>query len=395
MLAYLAACGMGLGHASRMLAVAKRLIDLGVKVVFSSYDKAADMIERSGYPCLRTRSVSYEVDEEGDVDVRRTLAKGPLNLYHFTRQLGDELYFTGTLEPHIVISDSRLSTLLAAKIQGMPALLVLSQLKVIIPVKQPSEEKLEAKGLVEEGLYKLLGRFWLLADEIMVPDFPPPYTVAKANLIDKPLPPRTRFVGPSIPVWPDEMPPRDEVREELGVKGKMVLASFTGVGREGKVLADVFLEEVSKRSLSDDVSIIVSRGSPAGSSQLEEVSKGVFVCDWIEERYLYMRAADAIVSHGGHTSVMEAMVFGLPALHLVRRTHTERLGNSRSAESLGVARTYVVGEDNEDLVSLLKWVLSDEAWNTAQELSKELVRFKGDREIALTALKLAKAGVAL
>ncbi|MCS7104661.1 MAG: hypothetical protein NZ954_03755 [Thermofilaceae archaeon] len=395
MLAYLAACGMGLGHASRMLAVARRLNDAGVKVVFSSYDKAADMIERSGYPCLRTRSVSYEVDEEGDVDVRRTLAKGPLNLYHFARQLGDELYFTGTLEPQIVISDSRLSTLLAAKIQGMPALLVLSQLKVIIPIKHPSKEKLETKGLVEEGLYKLLGRFWLLADEIEVPDFPPPYTVAKANLLDEPPPPRTRFVGPSLPVWPDEMPSRDEVREELGVKGKMVLASFTGVGKEGKVLADVFLEELSKRNLPDDVSIIVSRGSPTGSSRLEEISKGVLVCDWLQERYLYMRAADALVSHGGHTSVMEAMVFGLPALHLVRRTHTERLGNSRSAESLGVAKTYLVGGDNEDLVSLLKWVLSDEAWSAAQKLSRELIHFKGDEEIASRALKLAKAGVAL
>lgn len=390
MLAYLAACGMGLGHAGRMLAVAKRLVAGGAEVVFSSYGKAADMIEQSGFPCLRTRPVSYEVDEWGDVDVRRTVAKGPANLYRFTRQIGDELYFTGVLEPDVVVSDSRLSTLVAAKARGIPTLLVLSQLKVIIPVKQPTSRKLEAKGWAEEGLYRLLGRLWMLADEILIPDFPPPYTVAKASLLEAEPPPKVRFVGPALQAWPDEMPPREEVREELGVKGRLVVASFTGVGGEGKALLEEFLGRLVECAIPDDVTVLVSRGEPSGSPQLEKVGKGVYVCDWLPRRYLYVRAADALVTHGGHTSVMEAMVFGVPAVHVVRKTHTERLGNSLSAESLGVAKTFIVEEDSANLCSALAWSLSDEAWDTAQKLSRELLRFRGDAAIASAALARAR-----
>ena len=390
MLVYLAACGMGLGHAGRMLAVARRLAASGVEVVFSSYDRAADMIERAGYPCLRTRPVSYEVDEWGDVDVKRTVAKGPANLYRFARQVGDELYFIGVLGPNAVVADSRLSTLIAAKVWGVPALLVLSQLKVIVPVKQPTSRKLEAKGWAEEGLYRLLGRLWALADEILVPDFPPPYTVAKANLLEAEPPPKVRFVGPALQAWPDELPPREEAREELGVDGRLVVASFTGVGGEGRALMEEFLRALAECELPEDATVIVSRGVPSGSTQPERVGRGVYVCDWLPRRHLYVRAADALVTHGGHTSVMEAMVFGVPAVHFVRKTHTERLGNALSAEALGVARACLAEDGAGSLCSALAWALSDEAWSAAQKLSRELQRFRGDAAIAAAALARAR-----
>lgn len=391
MLIYLAACGMGLGHAGRMLSVARRLREAGADVVFSSYGRAAEMIERGGFRCLRTKPVSYETDERGDIDVKRTIAKGPANLYRFVRQVSDELYYLGTLEPNVVVSDSRLSSLLAAKILGVPVILVIHQLRVIIPVKNPTRARLSAKDLAEEGLRELLGSLWALADEILIPDFPPPYTVAKANALVDDLLPRARFVGPSPPLWPDELPSREEVRERLNIDGKLIVASFTGVSGEGRELCEAFLSELESCDLSEGVKVIVSRGIPSGSDRLEKVGRGVYVCDWLPERYLYVKAADALVTHGGHTMVMEAMAFGVPAVHVVRRTHTERLACSLSAEALGVARTHIVGEG--DLCSALRWVLSDEAWSTAQNLASRLGQYRGDRAIAGAALK--RAGAAL
>jgi len=61
---------------------------------------------------LRERPIEYEQNEYGEIDVRLTLAKGPRNFYSFIRQVGDELYFQGMLKPDLVVSDSRLSSLL-------------------------------------------------------------------------------------------------------------------------------------------------------------------------------------------------------------------------------------------------------------------------------------------
>lgn len=390
MLAYLAACGMGLGHAGRMLSVAKRLKSYGSEIVFSSYGRAVEMIRVNGYPCLKTREVSYEVDEHGDVDVRRTITKGPANLYRFVRQVGDELYYIGTLMPDVVVSDSRLSTLIAAKARMVPVILVLSQLRVIIPVKKPTNRKIKAKGLAEEALYRLLGRCWYTADEVMIPDYPPPYTIAKANILaeGEKLPPRVRFIGPVLPTWPDELPSKEEVRSKLGIKGRLIIASFTGVSGEGRALFECFIEEIKGCDMPSNVKIIVSRGDPSGSPALERLGGGVYVCDWLPERALYVKAADVLVTHGGHTTVLEAIAFGLPAIHMVKKTHTERLGNSLSAEALGVAKTHVVEEDAGTLCEKIAWALSDEAQEAASRLSSELIKYKGDYEVTKEALKL-------
>lgn len=392
MLAYLAACGMGLGHAARMLAVARRLRAAGAEVVFSTYGRAVKAVECSGYRCLAVRPVSYEVDEYGDVDVRRTVAKGPANLYRFARQVGDELYFTGVLKPDVVISDSRLSTLIAAKARGIPTLLAISQLKVLIPVKRPSPRKLRAKSLAEKLAYEMLSRCWFLADEILIPDYPPPYTISKANLLDEDaeLPPSVEFVGPMLPAWPDELPPREELREELGVEGRLVVASFTGLSAEGRAVLDGFLSALEGCDLPEDVEIVVSRGVPSSSPREERPGGRVRVYDWLPHKPLYTKAADALVTHGGHTSVLEAIAFGVPAIHVVQPTHTERLGNASSAERMGVARTYVLGSGSGALCEALRWALSEEASERARGLASMLKEYRGDEAAARKALAAAR-----
>ena len=392
MLAYLAACGMGLGHAARMLAVAKRLSAAGVEVVFSAYGRAVKAIEWRGYRCLEVRPVSYEVDEYGDVDVRRTIAKGPANLYRFARQVGDELYFTGVLKPDVVVSDTRLSTLLASKARGIPTLLVISQLKILIPVKEPSPRKLRAKSLAEKLVYKMLSKCWFLADEIMIPDYPPPYTVSRANVLDDDveLPPKVEFVGPMLPAWPEELPPRDEAREALGIEGRLIVASFTGLTAEGRAVLEGFLSALEGCTLPDDVEIVVSRGMPSGSPRGERLGRCVRVYDWLPDKPLYIKAADALVTHGGHTSVLEAIAFGVPAVHVVQPTHTERLGNAASAERMGVARTYVLSSRPSALCEALRWALSDEALEAARDLAERLREYRGDEAAARRALEAAR-----
>jgi len=100
-----------------MIAIAKESsIDSRIanKYCFSTYGEAVKLIEKNNFRYLRERPVEYEQNEYGEVDVRLTLTKVSRNFYSFIRQVGDELYFQGTLKPDPVVSDSRLSSLLAA-----------------------------------------------------------------------------------------------------------------------------------------------------------------------------------------------------------------------------------------------------------------------------------------
>lgn len=393
MLVYLAACGMGLGHAARLMAIARRIAGRA-EVVFSTYGRAVQAVEESGYRCLKVRPISYEVDDEGDVDVRATIARGPVSIYSFLRQVGDELWFTGILKPDVLVSDSRLSSLVAGKARGLPTILIINQLKVLIPVKRPSPPKLRAKGLVEKLAYRVLRRGWNLADTILIPDYPPPYTVARANVLDEDveLPPKVRFIGPVLNPWPEELPPKEEARRQLGLSGRLIVASFTGVGGEGSVILDSFMKLLPLCPLPEDVTVVISRGVPSARPRVERLGERVYIYDWLPNRALYVKAADALVTHGGHNSVLEAIAFGTPALHMVQPTHTERLNNSRSAEALGVARLYVLGEDPERFCSALLWCLGDEAREKAEGLGATLAGYRGDVEAGKLILSLGRRG---
>lgn len=400
LLIYYGVCGMGLGHAARAVSIARRMWELSggdrLRIMFSSYGEAAEVLEGEGLRCLREKPVVYGQNELGEVDVRLTIAEGPKNIYNFIRQVGDELYFQGVLKPTAVISDSRASTLIAARIRGTPAFLVINQLKVVIPVKRYSRAKVRAKSLAERVLLKILRYTWSYAGMIFVPDFPPPYTIASGNIPDKgEMQDNVVFAGPILPRWPEELPPRGRIRAEMGLGDvKLVVASFTGIRSEREYLSSRFIEEMKryKEELErENVKVVVSLGDPERREIKETIGSNVVVRGWIEDKHYLLKAADLAVTHGGHTSVLESIVYGIPSLHIVNAGHTERIGNARSAEALGVAKMLTLGEEcwRPGMIyrKLLECLNDSEMRANAAGISSKLSSFKGDFTVARRVLE--------
>jgi len=47
---YFGVCGIGLGHAGRCVPIAKKLMDEGAEILFSTYRDAVAYIEQEAYP---------------------------------------------------------------------------------------------------------------------------------------------------------------------------------------------------------------------------------------------------------------------------------------------------------------------------------------------------------
>ena len=399
-LVYFAPCGIGLGHAYRTLTVAKRLINLlsDVEVVFSTYGEAVDLIKKYGHRCLVERPVSYLLNEEGELDLRLTLARGPRNLYNFLRQIGDEIYFQTMLNPNLVLSDSRLSSLIAAKIRKCPSFLVINQLKIILPMKK----RAKAKNVIERVMLNFFDTSWSHSEKIFIPDFPPPYTISHGNIPengDLEVLDKVVFVGPLLPVWPNELPERKIIRERMNLdRERLILASFSGLEKERESLISYLLKSLSacKDVLKrENVKIIISGGDVPSHSfdkYFKNVKEIVEIRGWIENKHQLLKASDVAITHGGHTSVIEALIYGIPAIHVINPGHTERYSNALSAERLGVARALIANKTNvTDLCSLLIEVIYDkDMYRRVSTLSKKLTRYRGDMKIASILVKKLK-----
>ncbi|MDQ3909034.1 MAG: hypothetical protein M3232_01340, partial [Thermoproteota archaeon] len=170
--AYFTPYGVGLGHASRLLMVADQLKQEGTNVQFSSYGEAVSYISIRGFKCTAVSPVEFAWSMDGGFSVKESIANIPVWFANLSRQLNQETRNMAECNPSIVLSDSRLSPLMAARLLKVPSVVMLNQIKLLL---SPRLHNLMASRIFENVMAEFLGSMWAMADRVLVPDLPPPY----------------------------------------------------------------------------------------------------------------------------------------------------------------------------------------------------------------------------
>jgi UDP:flavonoid glycosyltransferase YjiC (YdhE family) len=341
---YFAPCGIALGHAGRCIPIAKTFRKRGHSVFFSTYGEAVDFVKKAGFPVEGVPPIKVFEKEDGAFNFRRTLSIGPKSLLIFARQTGAELNLIEHFKPDLVISDSRLSTVLAARMRRIIPVLMLHQLRVMIPHTKPITRKYkqDIKGYVERLGLEVLGSLWKLSKVIIVPDFPPPYTIAKANVVPSyQYIKKLRLVGPIIPKYPSELPPAEEIKKELGFDDRpLIFAAMSGTLAEKRLIAGRLAKIFDE--FPDRYNIVVTRGlsdlrTSNGTGDSGPSNKRLRVHNWVDDRYLYLKACDLLLTRGGHNTVAEAIYYGKPMVVIPTPAHSEHQGITESLVKMNLA----------------------------------------------------------
>src|SRR5919112_336373 len=180
-LAYFAPYGVGLGHASRLLMVADHLRREGIKIQFSSYGEAVSYVSMLGYKCATVSPVEFAWSMEGGFSVKDSIANLPIWFANFSRQVNQETRNILRCNPDVIVSDSRLSPLMAARLLKVPSIVMLNQIKLLL---SPRLRDLVAPRIFENVVGEFLGSMWAMAERVLVPDLPPPYPLSAHNIWD-------------------------------------------------------------------------------------------------------------------------------------------------------------------------------------------------------------------
>jgi UDP:flavonoid glycosyltransferase YjiC (YdhE family) len=343
---YVAPCGIGLGHITRCEPIADALVSQGAEVVYSTYSDGLDYARRRGLPTLPTVPIGFKAKEDGTVDFKMTAATSgfSLGVRRFLKQLTAEIRNIKRFKPDVVLSDSRVSSLIAGKLMGVPVALILNQFRVEI-VKKPSAKKISP---VERLFFLIVNIFWLFfrtflggvwarSDLMLIPDFPAPYTISASNLaIPRRYKKKVKLIGPIVSDEPRERPSGGALNGSLFFASRkpLIYAAISGPKTERTVLADLLLE--SLRRFPSEYEVVASRGEPNGSSA--PVRDGnLTVYDWVEDQYELLEASDVVVSRAGHGTIMKAIMLGKPMILIPVPDHTEQYGNAKRASKLGLA----------------------------------------------------------
>jgi len=343
---YVAPCGIGLGHIARCEPIADALSARGADVVYSTYLDGLEYARKKGFRTLPTVPIGFKVKEDGTVDFKMTAATSgfSLGVRRFLRQLTAEIRNIKRFRPQVVLSDSRASSLIAAKLLGVPVALILNQFRVEI-VKKPSAKRIR---LVDRLFFLIANIFWIFfrtflggvwarSDLMLIPDFPAPYTISASNLtIPERYQKKVKLIGPIFPAEPSGLPPRGTLKASLffAWRKPLIYAAVSGPKMERSVLSGLLSHSLSR--FPSEYEVVLSRGDPNGASA--PVREGnLTIYGWLENQYELLRASDLIISRAGHGTIMKAIVLGKPMILIPIPDHTEQYSNAMRACSIGFA----------------------------------------------------------
>jgi UDP-N-acetylglucosamine--N-acetylmuramyl-(pentapeptide) pyrophosphoryl-undecaprenol N-acetylglucosamine transferase len=363
---YLAAFGSGMGHASRMATLAEELLAAGDEVEFSSSGEVTSWLEAKGYRCNDVPLVDVAFNEAGAFSATETLKRSPLLLGRLCRQVQREVGNLGRFAPGVVLSDSMVSTVAAARLMGVRSVAILNQLRLI---SSPRTPKMIGQ-LLAGGSITVVNALWEFCDEILVPDLPPPYTISERNLWNAgSASSRARYIGFLTP------------RGDSGPRGDELLDGWRAEKRRRKVFWQIsgppptrghFLAKAleAAKALEGEYLFVITAGDPGGGTTPTAVPGG-YLYQWCSTPRAFVDSCDAVVSRAGHVSISDYILRAKPCLLVPIPSQTEQIGNAFKAEKLGFAVVVDESELSPERVAEALRKLSEEVYGRrAQEMRR-------------------------
>jgi UDP-N-acetylglucosamine--N-acetylmuramyl-(pentapeptide) pyrophosphoryl-undecaprenol N-acetylglucosamine transferase len=375
--AYFAPYGVGLGHASRLLMVADYLRQEGINIQFSSYGEAASYVSMLGYKCATVSPVEFAWSMEGGFSVKDSIANIPVWFANFSRQVNQETRNMLGCNPDIVVSDSRLSPLMAARLLKVPSVVVLNQIRLLL---SPRLRDLVASRIFENLVAEFLGSMWAMAERVLVPDLPPPYTLSAHNVWHIGSASRKlEYVGFASP---RPQTNREQVIKTTNMLGldrsrPLVFVHISGPVQTRPAFLKVAVETAKR--LDPKIQFVISAGKPGGISYPRRIGRLSWYYEWCPVRDEIFAASDLLVLRGGHVALSQAIQFGKPVVTVPIENHGEQLGNCAKMEELGAGvMLHPKRLRSDQLADAIEKVLGDSHYNKkATELQRLAERLNG------------------
>ncbi len=317
---YFSVSSEGYGHSSRALAIARQFKP--GDILLASYSYALERIRSYDYPSVEVSQEVKFVGSEGHFDVGKTILSNPARALGLNQIVQEEMDIIKRHGISLVVADGRIAPVLAAERLDIPCIVLTNQ-SAFYPFFERDSALVKLFGRSFEWVMKL----WLSsAEEILIPDFCPPYTICLPNLSDNyQVKKRTRFVGPLV-AWTAE-----EITAIPKSSANPLVVASLGGHEYRRPLFDAVVD--AARRMSNVDFIIIS------SFATQNAPHNVQIHPFVKEAAPYFKAADLVITQAGHSTAMELLTLGKPSLIVPDSQQIEQENNARRMAEMGVSLT--------------------------------------------------------
>ncbi len=360
---YLSISSEGYGHSSRAIAIAKEFPKN--EVLIGSYSYAYERLLKAELPCVKVPQEYKLMGNEGSFDVGKTIFQNQSSFLTLNQMVADERDIMINEGVTLVVADGRIAPVIAASRLGIPCLVLTNQSDFYPFFAHDS------------ALVKLFGRsfeWWMRswlssADEILIPDFYPPDTVCLMNLSPSfHVKKRTHFLGPLVPWTRETVVP---VVRPHGYEAYVVVSLGGHSYRRPLLNAVLAIASQFPHVYFDLLTSLPTFQLPPNVNHRGHV----------QDCAPMFKAADCVITQAGHSTAMELITLGTPAVIVPDMLQSEQNNNAHRMAELGMALpvTYEQLQSNPAvLAKSLQAVLSNGRFRRhAEQLAQKSANIHG------------------
>jgi hypothetical protein len=361
-----------MGHATRSLEIARFLPPPEFDVLFSSSGQGLTHFRAVGEGARTEASPPLDVEwtADGGFASKSVLPRFPYMFNDFLRQLAFERGTMARFNPDLVISDSKLSVVLAAWSKSKPVVTMLNQFKVLFPPRFRNRS-----GRVYEDIAgEALGLMWSLSDKVLVTDLPPPFTIGEENLSGLSMARVIEFTGFTVPRVRVEERRVEKAKSSLGLDSRPVVL-FPISGPE--VTKGAFVQVVLRagRELARRYNLVISMGVAGGSTEPRKLAGGGWIYEWCPVKDELFELSGVTVARAGLSTIAQCIDRLKPSILVPIRNHPEQISNAEKFGRLGLGA--VIRSERltpEKLVELVDSCATDPSYRRRLEVVSAVSR---------------------
>jgi UDP-N-acetylglucosamine--N-acetylmuramyl-(pentapeptide) pyrophosphoryl-undecaprenol N-acetylglucosamine transferase len=307
---------IGLGHATRDIAIAEKLKQIvGNDILFITGGAAYELISREGFQALNLyRSPHFAVDA-GKLRYRFVWLMRYIIYYKRCKKIAENVIKEMSCKYPVIVSDEDFASIAVGQNIILKCILIYDILESpICSNKDKIGETHFTSGPLHIFEKKINGSLHDLinkCDKVIIPDF----GSNKANLV---------YVGPIVREIKSD---RNRLRRNLGLTRKTILVCAGGTDA-GRYLIQKSLEAYEKLKKRFDTDLILV----SGPNLKLNVSGQFHNLGFINNLHEYIYASDLVISLAGRSTIDESNVYGTPGIFIPIKNHFEQ---ERNAIKLG------------------------------------------------------------
>jgi UDP-N-acetylglucosamine--N-acetylmuramyl-(pentapeptide) pyrophosphoryl-undecaprenol N-acetylglucosamine transferase len=280
---------IGLGHATRDIAIAEKL---NADILFVSGEGAANLLTRKGYNVLDVYRPRKFAVESGELKHSFWWLMNYYSYYKKCKEIAK-----GILDRHsgLIVSDEDFASIAVGE--------EMSRSRVLITDITETHFTTGAAAVIEKKMNKTMQKMMERCDFVIIPD----NGEDSGNVV---------HVGPIVREVSAE---RDTLRKRFGFTRKTIVVSVGGT-EAGRYLIDKIIEAHSRlRGRIDSELVIVS-----GPSLVLPDSPDYRNLGFIENLHELICAADLVISLAGRSTIDESIAYGTPGIFIPIKGHFEQ-----------------------------------------------------------------------